>query len=857
MARSLRLSRLARVVLLVCIWLGLLGAAFLCLTSWLADPASAQFQLPWWLLFGLFVVAQSTVLNVQIEREARSISLTEIPFVLGLAFATPLTFVVVRVVASLTTEATFRRQYQQPLKLLFNTCLAFAEASVGLLLFTAVAHGAAGAEPRGWLAATVAGTGASVLAGLSVAVVIGLVERTLNTSRLREVLTSAAPTAAATCSVGVVAVAAVAQDRLAAIPLTVCCAALLLAYRAYSALRERHLGLERIYRFTQAVTHTAEMHAVMERVLEHARELLHAERARLVFLGTDNHTAELVLGPDGMRTRDGTNQGDGSLDSLIDRVVGQKATLLLNRGARDPKVRSWLDQLGVHESIVVPLHGDAGVIGLLAVDDRRGEARTFGESDVRLLETVANHAAIALRNGQLIEQLRHDSDHDALTDLPNRKAFERELMRRLGSTSRRRMLVVGILDLDAFKDINDTLGHQQGDLLLRSLAGRFGSISDEETMVARFGGDEFAVLLDGPAGEDVAARASMLILAALNQPITLDGVEVDVTASLGLAVAPQHGDTAEVLLRRADMAMYSAKETGRASLVFDWPMEDSAPNKLAVVTRLRQAIDAEALQVHFQPKVCLTTGLVRGAEALLRWHDPQLGSISPAEFVPVAERSGLIRPLTEYVLSTAIAACAKWQPVAPSVGVAVNLSARYLTDDDLIATVDHLLRHARLDPSLLTLEITESSIMADPARVIGVLETLRSRGISISVDDFGTGYSSLSYLRRLPVNEVKVDRSFVMTMHEDRENAAIVRSIIELSRSLGLRVVAEGVETHEVWEQLRALRCDLAQGYLISAPVSVQEFQRWIAGSHRAFGVLAPFSAADSVAEHAEPLSRG
>jgi len=311
--------------------------------------------------------------------------------------------------------------------------------------------------------------------------------------------------------------------------------------------------------------------------------------------------------------------------------------------------------------------------------------------------------------------------------------------------------------------------------------------------------------------------------------VLLSGIEVDVSGSLGIALAPDHGTMPGVLLKRADLAMYEAKHTGRPVRVFDGGMDTSNPSKLALVSELRQAIAHGDVEVHVQTKVHATTGGLCGTEALVTWRTPARGPVPTPEFVSLAERSGLIHPLTQLVLDRAIAGCAGWQGIAPGVGVSVNVSVKSLGDDSLVRIVDRLLRRYDLPAELLTLEITESHIMADPAGTLDVLHALRDRGLRLSVDDFGTGYSSLSYLRRLPVNEVKVDRSFVHRMVDEPDDAAIVRSIVELARTLNLYVVAEGVEDDRTWQALDALGVDEIQGWVLAKAMPIAELPDWSA----------------------------
>jgi len=313
----------------------------------------------------------------------------------------------------------------------------------------------------------------------------------------------------------------------------------------------------------------------------------------------------------------------------------------------------------------------------------------------------------------------------------------------------------------------------------------------------------------------------------LAPPVELDGTAIDVGASIGVARAPQHGSTCDELVKRADVAMYVAKTAGRDVVVFDQSHDTASPSKLAMVAALRQAIGDGSLFIHVQPQLRLDTNEIVSVEALVRWTDPERGFVPPDEFIPLAERSGLIRPLTDFVLEKAIAACAEWQKQAPGVAVSVNLSARSLHDSSLDKLVERTLRRHGLPAELLTLEITESSVMADPASTLGLLNRLRTLGVRLSIDDFGTGYSSLAYLRRLPVQEIKVDRAFVQRMDEEADDAAIVRSIVELARTLDLSVVAEGVENRRTMLLLEEMGCAMVQGYHLARPMPVSEFVAW------------------------------
>jgi diguanylate cyclase (GGDEF)-like protein len=385
-----------------------------------------------------------------------------------------------------------------------------------------------------------------------------------------------------------------------------------------------------------------------------------------------------------------------------------------------------------------------------------------------------------------------------------------------------------ILDLDSFKEVNDTLGHQYGDQLLIEVGTRLRTAVGPAGFVARLGGDEFAILLSGTDEEDRAVRVGRRLLRSLEQPVSLDGLEVEVGGSLGLAMAPVHATDAAGLLKRADMAMYDAKASTGGLRLYEPDPDSDNPRRLMLVSELRTALSQGRIEVFVQPQARLATGETTGVEALVRWNHSELGFIPPDEFIPIAERSGLIGLVTTRVLDLSLAAVAGWRDQGVDLGVAVNLSTRSLLDADLVDEVSRLLRRHGVPASRLTLEVTESSVMADPSRAIALLHQLRDLGVRLSVDDFGTGYSSLSYLKSLPVDEVKIDRSFVTNLSGQSEDVAIVRAIVDLGRHLGLEVVAEGVEDQPTWDLLSSMGCDLVQGWHHGRPMPVTEFVPWL-----------------------------
>ncbi|HKR99023.1 MAG TPA: EAL domain-containing protein, partial [Candidatus Dormibacteraeota bacterium] len=432
----------------------------------------------------------------------------------------------------------------------------------------------------------------------------------------------------------------------------------------------------------------------------------------------------------------------------------------------------------------------------------------------------------------------HDAMHDQLTGLANRSLFRARLGQELERDRFTRAGVgVLILDIDHFKDVNDTLGHSDADALLNGIAARVQKAAAPGDLVARLGGDEFGVLVTDVPGSGVLRALAVRIRSLLDDPFVIAGLRLGVTPSIGIAWAPQHGHDADALLRRADVAMYRAKLQRTSVEVYDPSSDPYSPERLVLAAQLRDGIARGELVLHYQPKLSIATGQVVGVEALVRWRHPTRGLMPPGEFIELAERTDVIGALTMSVLRTAIGQMASWRRVGIEVPVAVNLPAQMLLDRDLPSDVASLLARHGLDAGNLVLEITEGSLIHDPHGSAQILDALDEMGVRIAIDDFGTGYSSLAWLKRFPVREIKVDRSFVTDLAANESDAAIVRSTIELGRALGLTVVAEGVETADVLELLAGYGCDVAQGFLISRPVPAAQLVTWLRARDRVSGV--------------------
>jgi diguanylate cyclase (GGDEF)-like protein len=544
---------------------------------------------------------------------------------------------------------------------------------------------------------------------------------------------------------------------------------------------------------------------------------------------------------------------DGRITYASDptRVGTRPSDARQTRAALDGTVRKTVSTMTVRASgsprkvlkVFVPVRfvgspQAAGVLELaedyqpIAHAGRRGLLPVLGILQLVLLTLYVSLFPLLRRvtarlRGQ-VEQIEKLALYDALTGLANRRLF-RDRAEHALLTARRQNggFSLMLLDLDRFKEINDTLGHQTGDAVLEELAVRLRGVSRAPDTVARLGGDEFALVLEGAREDTSALFVAERIRRALDEPFAIDGLILQLEISIGIAIFPEHGEDVESLLRHADIALYASKEA-HVPVVYATKHNQHSHARLGLVGEIKRAIEDKELVVHYQPEVDLATGATTSVEALVRWLHPVRGLLLPDAFIPVARQSALIRPITRYVLDAALGQCRAWHDAGLDVAVAVNLAERDLADSRLEEEVSDALRRWKLDPPTLELEIPESAVMTDPERVQKMLNRLSRRGVRLAIDDFGSGYASLSHLKQLPVDVLKIDKSFVQNMGTNEEDDAIVRSTIELAHSLGIRVVAEGVESEDILARLGALGADLAQGYCLSRSLPADELSRWL-----------------------------
>jgi diguanylate cyclase (GGDEF)-like protein len=762
-------------------------------------PAVVQPTLPWFVLVALWVPFELVVLRLQVGDDpdnANTFVLTEIPLALGLLLCSPIELVAVGVATPVVIDAV--RRDKGLTKQLFNGTNKAVEVGVAVTLYRLMAP-TDPLSPAGWVALCVALGASSLTTSALVSVVLGLVadHMPLRDFALHCGLT--VPMALLGATVGFCNALGLQRGLTVAPPLVVSLVALLLLLRGFTMMTERHASVTRLHALGHRLASAPDVASVMLAALDASKGLLRARHATVYLpLAQDGGLAEVTEGPDGqLRT------------ARIDQ-----AGLPAERGIVHRRTTLVAD---------APLRAGREVV--LVVTGRLAPVRAYDGEDLRVLEMVAHQTAQALHTAHLIDQLRRDALHDSLTDLPNRRSVVESLQQRIGDGEGVLVVCFGLLDLDK---VNAALGHDRGDQLLVEVAHRMRAASDPACVVARVSDDSFALVGCQRMGlEPVTA-----VLDALASPFTVSGVEVAIRACAGVA-RPLEGaaTTGADLLRRADIAMRHARDTGRDVETYVADLDTATAAELSLASDLRTGIARGELVLHAQPQVRLTDGAVTGMEMLVRWQHPTMGLLQPGAFLPLAERTGLDAAVTAWVLHEATAVLARWRATGLEVTCSVNVPTSALANRDLCRLVERLLALHGVPGEQLVVEITETGLLTNLAATTEVLHGLAALGVRISIDDFGTGFSSMSRLRHLPVDEVKIDRSFVTTMVQDRDDEAIVRSIIELARSLGLACVAEGIEDADVYAALQRFGCDIGQGYFMARPMAVEDVVDWVASS--------------------------
>jgi diguanylate cyclase (GGDEF)-like protein len=777
----------------------------------------------------LFGVTEGFAVHVRVRRGAHAIGLSEIPMVLGLITVDPVLVIAARVVGGGAGLLTLRRQ--RGTKLAFNLALIGVQTSVAAAVFHLCGARLLHVGWRESLASYAATLTADVVAVVLVTAAIALHDDPGEWRRLPAAMRNVW-VVTVTTTLALTSLLAAQQAQWALLLLAAIGVVLYLAYQAYVQLGHGNAEVEQLYSFTKALDGAGEIDDLVEVVLDRSRDQLRAAAAELIVANDGELTHRVRLAGQGSAAK--SQRGWAAEDEWLRPALAGAPVLR-------PASAAGGDAMAVPVSL-----GDAHAA--LVVEDSLADSGPFTEARLRLLQALGNHASAALGKAELVDRLRREAAekqhlalHDSLSGLPNRRYFHELLDEAVGTAETDGCgVAVMLLDLDRFKEINDALGHDTGDALLREVGDRLRNHLAGRGVVARLGGDEFAVLLPTARSTEAAVAAATELGAVIERSIRMGPLTLAARASIGVAAAPLHGTDAQTLVRHADVAMYAAKNSRSGLRLYEPAVDRNSPQRLAMIADLREAVERRDLLVAFQPKVDPRTGRVTGAEALARWHHPVLGAVPPDEFIPLAEHSGLVRPLTLHVLELALRRRAAWARSGHDLHVAVNLSPNSLLDVELPEVVARLLAQTGNPPAALTLEITESTILADPAGSLATLERLNALGVKLSIDDFGTGYSSLGRLRELPIHEVKIDRSFVSRIAVDHRDRAVVRSAVQLGHALDLEVVAEGVEDADTYAYLAREGCDVVQGYHVSPPLPPDEFADWLAAWARAGATHAP-----------------
>ncbi len=784
---------------------------------------TAPLAIPWPLIAAGFCIAELKVVDVHFRREAHSFSLSEFPAVMGLFLLPSTDYILAVVVGSGVALAWFR---QPLLKFVFNLTNFALGATAALTVFHLLATPTGSPSPSDWIAAFAATLTTTVLSALTIATAISLSGGAPQFQKLPQMIQFGGLVAVANTSLALLAVSILWIHWWLLWLLFVPLVTVFLAYRAYLSEREKSERLEFLYQSGRILQHSPELDSAIVALLEHARTMFRAARAEVLLYPR-------AAGDDALRTT--------SIEGLPARAM--IPTPFLSDDLTERRIRSEAHAFffipsplernrdGLRQAMVAPLRGESGVIGSMLIGNRLTEGTAFTEDDLRLLETLANHAAIALENGQLEqslaelsrlkEQLRYQAYHDPLTGLANRSLFVDQVNERIAAGGPDRRQVVLFVDLDDFKVVNDTLGHVAGDRLLVAVADRVRSCVRIGDVAARLGGDEFALLLDDVEDLQRSVGVCRRILEALQAPMQVEGHEISISASIGMAAARADSDRADELLRNADVAMYTAKAAGKNRYaVFEPTMHAALVERHALASELTKSVGRGELLVYYQPIMALETGEIYGVEALVRWRHPTRGVLGPDEFIPLAQENGTILALGRWVLYESCREAESWRRERgiDRLVLSVNLSAAQLQQTDFVDDLQTILDETGFPARDLVLELTETAMFHDTHTTITRLEALRALGIRIAIDDFGTGYSSLGYLRRFQVDILKIAREFIGTADGGSDDWAFARAMVALGQTLDLRVIAEGIEEAGQLAALQELGCEFGQGYLFARP---------------------------------------
>jgi diguanylate cyclase (GGDEF)-like protein len=811
-------------------WLnaGMLAAAAAVFCGPIRDaPAASGPHLPWYVLAAAIAVSERWPVELNFRRSAHAFSLTDIPVTLALVFASGPHFMLGLVAGTVTAMALARLP---AIKLVFNLAQFALATGLGYAVVRAITGPAPEFGPTLWAAAFLATQLGGILTICLLAGAMTLAEGRLTLSELRQMLGLDAVVTLANTSLALLGAVVVVAQPAAAPILLVPVGLAFVGYRAYVTERERSEKVEFLYEANRTLSHAPEVADAIEGLLDRAREAFRVDHAEVILFSTGEEGATRTrLGPGGERRA----------MEPVDRAAAEALRALAAEGPvrlvapLPSRIAPLCEGREIRHALAAVLEGQDRVVGVMMIANRVGITRGFEREDLALFQTLAANASAALQYDrleqavlelqELQDQLQHQAYHDPLTGLANRAMFSQQVGATLGDGG----VAVLFVDLDDFKTVNDTLGHGVGDALLCAVGRRLARAVRGGDLVARLGGDEFAILVRSSEEdiERVAVGIAERMLHSFELPIEVGDRLLAVNLSAGLAIDRHSGPHTADLLRDADVAMYEAKSAGKRRYeLFTPEMREAVMRRHTLKDELRVGIEREELLVQYQPIVDLSSGATTAVEALVRWQHPKHGRVPPLEFVPLAENTGLIVPLTRLVLRTACRQAVTWTDAGtPPLAVQVNLSGKELDDPALAEQVLEILSSTGLPAERLVLEITETVLVQDAQSGSAQLNRLRDAGVRLALDDFGTGFSSLSYLRSLPLDILKIAKEFTDGIAHDEEDATFVRLIVELAALRGLQVIAEGIETHAQLDVLRSLRCHLGQGYHFARPLDADD----------------------------------
>jgi diguanylate cyclase (GGDEF)-like protein len=797
-----------------------------------------------------FAVAEWWRVFIHFRQEAQSYSLSEIPLVIGV-FALagdPGELVLARVLGAAIGLGLLRRQ--EPIRLVFNLA-SFAIETETLLLLVNHLSGTNATRWVVWLWVLLFMSIASLLGFALTAIAISLAEGRQSHHQWLQPIVIVLIGGFANCSLGLVIVALGRSNPPMLLLLLTPLSAIVAAYVLYTREYQKNQRLKNLYTSSGMLQRASSGGAAIPELLDHYCKVFRVDTAMVSLLPVATGTGSSRTISTRRGVRDAVDMVlsaeqlerllpllDETTSSYVDAgfEVVQRG-VIVTPSTSNPELRQWLSEQGFRDAMATLLQGEGTLLGTLVVANRLSDLGSFDSDDLRDFDAYAAQITVAVQNSSLGDRLHRQAFYDTLTGLSNRALFMDRLEHALTRRERHgESLAVLFLDLDNFKEINDSLGHVAGDELLARVADSLKTVLRASDTPARFGGDEFAILVEETADREDTLRVVDRVESVFKSRFKIAGREVTISASIGVAVTASRDISAEELVGRADVAMYRAKLKGKdTSEIFEPGMQDVVSRRLEVRTDLERAIDDRELVVLYQPIVDMASSTPVGVEALVRWKHPRWGMVGPAEFIGIAEETGIIRELGLHVLEVA---CRQWQAWhaglddEPTVTMSVNVSPRQLRHPDFVKDVSRILAKTGLLPSHLTLEITESFMVDDPASARARLHELKTLGVRISMDDFGTGYSSLASLQDLPLDILKIDKLFVDHVAEDPRRTAFAQAIIRMGKTLGLGLVAEGVENADQAERLQSLGCRFAQGFYFSRPVPAEEIQKMLHASH-------------------------